>query len=151
MTFLQAAVRAICSGWHPQNPQAAPACRLLPAEWKQQLALRSEDRWVLLAALKLPCRQHSTFCWIKKVPGEESMVNNYKYYKAVPSFAFIPSSPSFFCLQDTKQLNPPDDCSCIYIFICLVYRKIIPAFGRGSYQRHTGTAIVFYCSRPFSL
>lgn len=48
-----------------------------------------------------------------------------------------------------KHLNPPDNCSCIYIFICLVYSRIVPAFGRGSYQRCTGTAIVFYCSSLF--
>lgn len=55
------AVWVICSTWHPQNPQVTPTCSLPLAEWKQQLALRSEDRWVLLTVLKLPCRQRSAF------------------------------------------------------------------------------------------
>lgn len=125
----------------------------LSEELKQWMVRRSEEKRVFLAALELPSRQRCIFnCKVS------SGLNRLQERRAWSIIANIKSGafscfPTFFCsllcLQDTKHLNPLDDCSCIYIFICLVYSKIVPAFGRGSYQRCTGAAIVFYCSSPF--
>lgn len=149
--FLRVAAPMISSGCHPRNLRAVSACPLLPEEPKQRVVLRSEEKRLLLAALKLPWRQHWIFnCEVSAGLKGLQVRRAWSILTNIKSGAFsLPSSPFFLCLQDTKYLNPPDNCSRIYIFICLVYRKAVQAFGRGSYQRRTSTAIVFYCSSPF--
>lgn len=135
---------------HPRNLRVVPVCPLLPEELEQWV-VRSEEKRLLLAVLKIPWRQHWIFnCKVSAGLKGLQVRRAWSILTNIKSGAFsLPSSPFFLCLQDTKYLNPPDNCSCIYIFICLLYSKAAQAFGRGSYQRRTSTAIVFYCFSPF--
>lgn len=135
----------------PQKSAAIPVCPLLPEDSEQWVVLRSEEKRLLLAVLKLPWRHHRIFnCKVSAGLKGLQVRRAWSILTNIRSGAFsLPSSPFFLCLQDTKYLNPPDNCSRIYIFICLLYSKAVQAFGRGSYQRRTSTAIVFYRSSPF--